>query len=708
MLAVAADAKTPDWQDPARVGVHEWLQRKTPPLATENVPFSDFFHVRVSEQLEFFIDAAISNLPDIIRKMRVDEDEQRQLSQTHEQDLDLERFLLIISYAYEGRSEAADAFWSDPESNLAGFMQWASRRASTPLVSAFCEMLQAVSGNETCATAAHAFLREEGHHSSGKMRRSQSLSWNQIFKELEFFTIKIRDRANAPQAQTYRAGRPSSEQAEAEPESAIMLESYIRLISKLASNSPDARNWLLKNTDFPLAPAMFQLASLPVPPRLRACTFYALKAFLTGKPYEIGRVMWECLDAFIVGDYAQAGHRTGGTGPTPGSPSYMDSLFDSMASGFDQPNAFVQFLLSLVAPSAEQSPLNDTLPFPENLGSSNRMPGIEPYVDFVLGTVFAKSAKEIPNAQQLQILRLSSLEFALTSLETFNEDLILIGNETAIAVDTAISTTDLATYVRLHPFARVMEWMFNSKVVESLLDTIHQEPTEIGSASPDSPLILGIIRAVEVISKVLELQDTYLDIVRQVIRAQSSQRRSHVKHSAYASFEEGIMNKLDLIVDLGRNCAFGHPALTLCCLKLLETISTSSRIISAWNPSLGGHGHRNKAIVALEKNGEAESISGSFVSELTVPLDLGREADSPNYMIKIYILDFLYACLQASPDQPSIAHLLLGFQCGINVLTVQPGGSFDSRTSVFHNIIGSCSTLPLATMSSACGSGLSR
>jgi len=699
MLSVAADVKAADWQGPSRVGAQQWLQRKSPALSTEAISFSDDFQLRLMEQLEFFVDAFISNLPDVLRRLRVEEDEQRQLSQTHEQDLDLERFLLIIAYSYDGRPEAADGFWSDPDSNLAGFLHWASRRASTPLVSAFCELLQAISSNEANADAAHSFLYDETFLSSGKMRRSQSLSWSQIFKELDFFTTKIRDRAIAPQSQTYRAGKPTTEQAETEPESAVMLECYLRLISKLASNSSTARHFLLTTNDFALVPVILQLASLPIPGRLRACVFYALKSLLTQKTQEESNVMWVCLDNFMSGGYiqtTQSSHRGTASGTSPGSGNYFGNLVDELGRGFDQPNAFVQFLLSLVSPADPNSPLNDALPFPENLGSSMRMPGIEPYVDLVLDTIFARSSAEIQDAQKQRTLRLSCLEFALTCLETFNEDLILIGNETNIAVDAAMTTTDLAAYVRLHPFARVMEWMFNGKVVEAIYHAIHQDPIQTGSAPPDSPLIMGIIRAVEVISLVLDRQDTYLDLVRQFIRMQSGRRTSPVSHSVYAYFEEGIMNHLDLIVDLGRCCGLGHPALTLGCLKLLEKISTSPRVISVWNSRPGRQPHRNKAIVALEKDDAAEGISGSFVSELMTPLDPAREADSPNYMIKIYILDFLYSCLRASPNQPSIAHLLLGFRCGVDSITVESGSSFDEQNSLFHNLLRLAMETPIA------------
>ncbi|CAM1502942.1 Fc.00g077180.m01.CDS01 [Cosmosporella sp. VM-42] len=685
ILSIAADVQSPDWHDPVRAGMRKWLQRKSPALATEAAPFSSFFQKCLMSQFEVFVDAFISNLPDVLRKLRVEEDEQRQLSQTHEQDLDLERFLLIIAYSYEGRPDAAMNFWTDPDSNLAGFMHWASRRASTPLVTAFCEMLQAISENEECATAAHVFLLDEGHHSSGKMRRSQSLTWAQIFKELDFFSDKIRQKPTPTQTVRYRSGKPTSDQAETEPESAMMLECYLRLMAKLASESETTRLFLLQNPNYSLVETLFELASSSIPPRLRGCTFMALKALMARKTLQEGHVMWACLDTWITGGYAApaAGpHRQVQQSPLVS----MDRIFDEISNGFEDPESFIQLLLALVSPSIDSSPLNDGLPFPETLGSAFRMPGIEVYVDFVIGQVFASKANDLQDVNQTRVLRLSCLEFILTCLATFNEDLIVMANSTSINVDSVISTTDLATYARMHPFARVMEWMFNDKVMTALFNTIHQEPIDVGNATPESPLILGIFRGVEVISRVLDLQATYLDLVRPIIKLQSSQRRSPVANAAFASFEDGLVTRLNLVVDLGNYCGIGHPELTLACLKLLERMSSSSKITAIWSGS-GRHAHRNKAIVAMEANGEHEAISRSFVSELTTPLESGQEADSPGYITKIYILDFLYKCLHETPKKPTIAHLLLGFKCGVDSLSADANGDFAARTSLFHTLL---------------------
>ncbi|KAK3333227.1 nucleoporin Nup186/Nup192/Nup205 [Cercophora scortea] len=693
ILSVAADCNTQDWQDPARLGMRQWLQRKSPPLASDPFPFRDYFRQSLMMHLEVLVDASISNIPDILRRLRTEEDEQRQLSQTHEQDLDLERFLMIIAYAYEGRPDAAMSFWEDPESNLAGFLQWASRRASTPLVSAFCEMLRSLSDNEECATAAHTFLLDEGHHSSGKMKRSQSLTWNQIFKELGYFTDKLRERPSQALSHIHRPGKPSTDITETEPESAMMLECYLRLIAQLASQSEVARQKMLYDeSSVLLVGTMFKLAGSMIPPRLRACAFYVLKAVLSRKTLRESDTMWTFLDDMVTGgNLVQSNVPRNLLQSQNQSPQMiMDTIIDDLSNGFEEPNAFIQFLTSLMTPITPlegTQQLNDMLPFPEDLGAQVRQPGVETYVDYVIGNVFATKSKDLSDPNQVRILRLTCLEFAMTCLATFNEDLIILGNQTNIAIDAAVSASSLAAYVRLHPFARVMECMFNDKVISALISTIHEDYLDLSSAPHDSPMVLSIQRAVEVILKVLELQETYLHLVRPLIKLHSTQRRPIAASTTYASFEDGIMNHLGLLVDLGKYCAIGSAPLTLACLKLLEKLSTSPRILSAWGPDSGQNGHRNKAIVQLEKNNEAEAIAASLSAEISTPLDPYAEAAAPHYEIKIFILDFLYECLKATPDQPTIAHLLLGFHCELNTVTIEPQGAFDQQKALFHNLL---------------------
>lgn len=696
LLSLSADPKPADWQHPARQGLRQWLQRKTPILLNGPVPFSADFEDALMEQLEAFIEAFITNLPDVLRKLRTDEDEQRQLNKEHDHDLDLERFLVIISFAFEGRPKAAlEGFWDVPDGALRGFVNWASRRASTPLVTAFCEMLQSISEDEDCAAAAHEFLLDDGPQSSGKMRRSHSLTWNQIFKELAFFSDKIRDRPALPQPQTYRQGKPHSDFAEAEPESSMMLESYLRLITRLCTESLAVRNFLSQHPSFHMTELLFQLASSAIGPRLRACAFTTLRSLLSHKTRNIGQFLWTTLDIWISGGYAPGSAAPkGSSGPITSSASAAGAILKGLTSGFEEPNAFVQLLQTLVSPYQDDSPLSDGLPFPEQLGMSSRMPGIDPYIDYALGQIFASRVSELNDMVQQRLLRLTCLEFIATCLDTFNENLVIFASQSNVAVDTAISASNLETYVLLHPFSRVMEWMFNDKVVAALFSTIHQDAGEVGSSAPDSPLVLSLRRGIHVVTSILDLQPTYLDIIKPLIKSHPSYRRASVPSAAFTSFEDGVLSHLSIIPALGQYCGTGHPDLVIASLKLLEKLSASSKLTSVPTSGLTRGVDRNKALVALDD--DAEDISKILLREMEANIDINQGPDCSEYIVKLRILDFLISCLRASPNQPTIAHLLLGFKCGDNMVTVDGEGSFSRGISLFHTILQMIIDLPLS------------
>ncbi|KAH0547601.1 hypothetical protein FGG08_000326 [Glutinoglossum americanum] len=688
ILSVIADVRASDWLDPAKQGLRGWLQRKSPVIASDPTPFSPYFQLLVMEDLESFVDAVITNMPDTLRRLKIDEEEQRSLRRTPENDLDLEKFLLIMSYVYEDRPEAAMSFWTDPDSNLFGFLQWASSRQITPLASVYSELIRTLAKGEECATAAHEFLLEEGPTATGKLRRSQSFCWDQIFSELQYYSSKIRDRPALTQSTVYRTGRPSTEEAELEPEVAVMLEGYLRLIARLCTECPPARSWLFGHSTFHLVELLFLFCSSAIPSRLRACAFGTLEALLKDKSPQVGDYIWQYLDQWVSGGLAPSSDLSMVPNP-PNAPVWAEEvIFEAIATDFEESNAFVQLLQALVAPYVNESGLNDALPFPEYLGSAYRMPGIEPHIDFVLGRVFGMKTAELQDLSQLRILRHTCLEFITTCLSTFNEDLLIFANGSNVSVDAAIGTSSLELYVRLHPFSRVMEWLFNEKVLTALFSAAHQDIVEVSNSSPDSPLMLGLLRSIETMSLLMKMQFTYLDIVRPIIKSNSPNRRPPVSNTALASFEDSVLNNLQLVVDLGLYCGTGHQELVILSLRLLEQVSTARRLVSAPISAFGQRLGRNYIIGALEMNGESDRIAKSLVSEMHFTgAELDQGPDSPAFAIKASILEFLNSCLAALPRKPTVAHLLLGFSVTGDTIDVAHGGPFAKDMALFHSIL---------------------
>ena len=604
-----------------------------------------------------------------------------------EQPLHLERFLVIISFAFDNRVEAAQSFWSDVDSNLYGFLQWASKRQSTPCVGAFCEMLRSISKGEECATSAHRFLLEEGNVATSKIRRTSSLSWAQIFGELNLYTAKIREQPQASRPGSAFGSKPSSDDID-EPESVIMLQTYLRLMSHLCTESTVARTWILSQPEFHILELMFYLCNSTVPSRLQACAFNVLQSLLTAKSFETGTAIWTNLDQWMSGAYSPSPNIPRPSKVSNPSAWVEEVTFGAIASDFEQANNFTSLLQSLVQPTEQSTGLNDHLPFPETLGQAYRMPGIEPYIDFVLGKVFSSVAPQAERSLEHRVLNWNILSFVVVCLATFNEDLVILGNKSTTAVDEAMNTSSLLAYVRLHPFSRVMEWMFNERVLAALFVATHQPIDDVLTASPDSPLMLGLLRGIEAMNLIIDLQSTYLDLVRPLLKRESTGRRKAVMNPSLTSFEDSVTSNLDLIVDLGLYAGVGNQDLAVSSLKLLEKFSSSRKLniqpASGSNKALYG----NRMIGALEQHGDLERIARSLSLALEFnerELELGPLC--PIWIIKSVVLDFLTNCLAASSGRPTIAHALLGFACSGSSVEIKPDSHFANGMSLFHAVL---------------------
>ena len=695
ILSIASQIRPRDWYDPARSGLTKFLLQDAPALPLEVMYTSKYFQDLVMENLESFVDAFVANMPDTLRRFKAEEDDQRRkvLSNLQadarniasEQDFHLERFLLIVSYVFDNRIDAAQSFWADVDSNLYGFLQWASKRQSTPRAAAFCEMLRAISKGETCATAAHHFLQEESTTTSARIRKSSSLSWAQIFEELNLYTSSAPEHPLRVRFSTQPISEENSDGIN-EPESPLMLESYLRLTSHLCRESREVRMWLFEHPTFRIIDALFLLSNNVAPSRIQACAFSVLQALLVEKTPEIGMAMWTMLDQWISAGLSPAPGAVRSTRVSTSLLQSEEATFNLIAQDFEASCEFVNFIHALVSPAATDTGLNDALPFPEQLGSTYRMPGIEPYIDFVFARLFATMTSQLEDPLQVRVLRCSILSFAATCLATFNEDLVILANKSTIAVESAITASSLAAYVRLHPFGRVMEWMFNEKTLIALFATAHQDINEVSNASSDSPLVISLLHSIKVMNLTMELQSTYLEIVRPQIKMQPLGHRKPVLNPALATFEDSVATHLELINDLGFYAGTGHQTLVISSLRLLERFSVSRKLNHQVAQGIGKKHSGNRLVEVLEQEGDSERIARSLISAMQIDLrELDDGDEAPGWIVKSAILDFLIHCLAASSDKPTIAHALLGFSCKGH--GVQPDGLFAGGASLFHAVV---------------------
>ena len=695
-LSILSQVMPYEWYDPLRSGLIHYLLRDATLLPNDLGTMAEDYQKLMMEQFESFVDAFITNMPDTLRRFKAEEDSQRKkfLSVSPSggkhipstKDLHLERFLMIISFCFENRSEAAQSFWTDTDGNLYGFLQWASRRQTTPTVGAFCEMLRSISKGEECARSAHEFLLEEGSVGTAKIRRSNSLSWAQILGELQAYATKIKE-----QAQSLRSGatvqNPTPADDINEPESDLMLMNYLRLMAHLSQESSIVRSWILSQQDMSILDIMFQLCNSAVPSRLQASALGVARALLTSGSIDQRNAVWNLMDQWSSGASNPLGLTKTPKISAPSSSS-EDTVFAAIAGDFDLMNEFCRLLQSIIEQPLQGIGPDDRLPFPETLGSSYRMPGIEPYIDFVLGKAFMFKANDGQALLQERVLKWHILSFVAASLASFHADLVLLGNKSTTPVDEAMNTSSLMAYVCLHPFSRVMEWMFNDRALGALFDSVHQPVEVVANAPPDSPLLLSLSRGIEVMNLVVDLQSTYLDLVRPITKSESTITRRPISNPSLTSFEDSVALNLELIVDLSLFAGMGNQELAISSLSLLQKLSASRKLNVQPLPQAAQTPYANRLIGALERNDDTERVARSLNVSLEFdPRELEQGPNSSRWSVKSAVLDFLLQCLSASPDRPSLAHALLGFSCSGYGVNVSLDSLFTEGRSLFHGVL---------------------
>ncbi|EFR04628.1 hypothetical protein MGYG_07635 [Nannizzia gypsea CBS 118893] len=706
ILSICAGIGLDEWKNAERNELVTLLLKDAARLTLEPDAPSPYFHALLMENIEAFAESLIANMPDAIRMLKSEEDTQRLDQITALRDsvspnlhrgpvevrMHLECLLTIIAFSFDGRNDAAQEFWLDPDGNLYGFLQWVSKRQTVPRASAFCEMLCSISGGEENSAAAHKFLIDEDSLSSAKFRRSASMNWTQMFAEIQLYAVRITERPSTTQSSTLRLRKLEVPDIE-EPENPIMLTSYLRLISHLSRENGKIRDWILQHPTTNLISVLLTLCGASIPQHLRAAIFVTLRCLMIDRTSAHSNEMWTSLDNCISGSGSLplALSRL----PPLSSPQVRNErhAFQRITESFDQMNAFVEMLNQLVAPVSDSLDSQLTLPFPESLGSTYRMPGIEPYIDYVMGQAFANRSV-MSEDKESHLLQWNCMNFAATALESFNENLVSIVSQPSISAQPNWKVT-FSTYLRLHPFSRVMEWLFNEDVLRVLFSCSHKDADVVSKASSDSILISGLVRSIDIMNLILDHQPTYFNIVRPMIKSSGQDSSFNIANSTLASFEDCVIDNLGLISDLCLYCGTGHPQLTLTSLTLLEKLSASRKLNKSSNVSSRWQS-TNQMVEQLNSNVEADRVARSLASQIDVDIrELESGPDSSGYLIKKGLLQLLDKCLKMSPEKPTIAHLLLGFSCLGNTLDIPPDGLFDNGISLLHSILEFVKAYPL-------------
>ncbi|KAF3910796.1 hypothetical protein ABW20_dc0102808 [Dactylellina cionopaga] len=380
MMAVAADVNTTPQVEASREEFRRFLQTKTPLQATKWTEILSDFKKAMNDQLENFMDSFISNMADILKQIKSIEEEDHMIQR--ESAYNLERFFLFIGFVFRNRPDAGMTFWSDRESNLYGFLTWASQRQTPMMAAAYCDMLSSLAFGSDSAQKTDQFLTEETSSQAQKNRRPQQVSWDFIFQSLHYYVTQLRPRPEpVPPAIGYRGIAPLVEPSELDDESVKVIDAYLRLITQVITFYESARDKMAENVNAQLIPTLMEMLDSPLPGTLIASIFNTLAAFCLTKSEGDNVQLWDAIDRWVITPLPHAGP---GVQPLRTKPNgYMTFVkFEIVMKSFPSALAFVKLMTALIRPV--DPTMTDVLPFPENLGTTSRLPGIDFYVDSII------------------------------------------------------------------------------------------------------------------------------------------------------------------------------------------------------------------------------------------------------------------------------------------------------------------------------------
>ena len=605
---------------------------------------------------------------------------------------------------------------------LPAFLQWAVWSTPTQdltMLAALYDMLSGLANGQQCSELAYNFMaRGGGEVLAGSMVSSTSgpsVSWVAIFGLLDSWATNAANPRSQPQAQPLGLSTPfgssfqnlatsqaTSQQFIIGPKTVLLARSFLRVLSTVVTHSVAVRTTICGHAHFRAIPTLLSLIPLGIPLELKGAIFEALAAFCEpGAGFagiEICKAVWTLMERLEVINVRM----WPSTGTSMATGKGMEVELEQIESAHKSYPATIPFLklLSTLIHTPKQISFQDQVAgtgplntIPESLGQPYRLPGIGPFVSFVVDNVFAK----IPNREYLRPSdRWETNDLCLCfiekSLASFNLESLVAGPD-----DSSLSLESLIP-ILVHPgYDIIKRLLTDSQLRASILSYIVEglEGFEKGLADEDPFFRNTIVRVLRIVLRVLKIQDIFLDVFIPLLSDFNSssfvgqvQSRSYftridqtlsfgaqyipavAAYMAYASHSELVLLSVKILASLSLSIA---PS-TL--VTLVERSPDSERILAGF-----------KLIISTESVDDV-TLAEEFAEQTTgagaPSMDSG--SGSLEQANRLAALDLLIQDTELNRPFPNIGHFLL-FGGKVGDQTIQDPHALGARQTSIHILL---------------------
>ncbi|EPZ33269.1 hypothetical protein ROZALSC1DRAFT_30269 [Rozella allomycis CSF55] len=303
---------------------------------------SALVHDYIKSMLEEFVVGLIENFSRAIKKLKTMQEEDEAVKKNENRYFEL--FLELIAKVFQ-RPESGLVFWNK-DGKLYQFIKMAGDTRSVNILPMYLQVIGSLAIGERCAMAVHEFFGSSANFTP----LNPVLSWNHMLYTLNNCNQFLRNNLNQ----------------DLSPQDIPVLESFLIVLKNVCSYSVAARITIFENMQWKVVYLLFNLLGTRVPCSVKAMIVEAICSF-SGTP-EIAIQIWTYLEMAQL---------------LPVGDSMNSIAIDFEIEMRNETYPFMKSFIKLLTMLIKQV-------IPEGLGAGSRIPGIVPFVEFVVMNIFLK------------------------------------------------------------------------------------------------------------------------------------------------------------------------------------------------------------------------------------------------------------------------------------------------------------------------------
>lgn len=601
---------------------------------------------------------------------------------------------------------------------LPAFLQWvvwSTQSRDVDMTTALYDMLVGLTKGAQCSELGYNFLARGGGEviaGNGLSQPSNStaptISLTFIFSTLENWTVLGTSQA-PPQQSITQYGWSSQpqpihqlprQQLALTEKDVLLAQAFLRVLASIAFHSVPVRMAIANHNQFRAIQNLLALVPLGIPLELKGALFNAIASFCEPGGGQAGvdlcKMVWSLMERLEIINV-----RSGGATGVQMFKGVEIELEEVEAAHRLYPATipFLRLLATLVH-TQKRIPLKDQLSeaesittVPETLGQPHRLPGIGPFVSFVVNNVFSKiSAREYARPSdrwQTNDLCLCFIERCLASYSP--ESLVSSVEELQLKGD------DLIPFL-VHPGYEIMKRILSSTPLQTTLlayivDGI--EGLDKGLAEEEYYFQTTMVRVLRIILRVLEIQDVFLEILVPSLSEFDSSPLVGTVHtrSYFTRLDQVLTFSAQTVPAIVAYILYPqYPEMPLLSVKILSCLASSMSVHNL-TATIDRSPDSERILAGYQKATDVEAFDDVIQAEATMEQHTGAGApdlEAPPEVLpqatRLAILDFLLA--NTSPDRPypNIAHFFL-FGGLSSDQQIKDPHALGSRRSCIHSIL---------------------